>query len=213
MNVDGDLHEAVWIEGHNYTNFWQPLFYPNFLYCSKLGHSFENCRKRKTNYADKGKGKEGGITSNANPTTTHTTTKTTHQTGPIYKATGNLFTNIPSGNLENTMETGTSTENSTQGTKKASNTQAHTPLMLMNSFDVLNEDHADDNPVIQPANNEVTQSHIPETVVSPYSERSNAPSIPSTSTISIQQNSNNISVAPAPQKDDVDNSPSRQQSP
>ncbi|KAF5201373.1 hypothetical protein FRX31_009040 [Thalictrum thalictroides] len=108
MNVDGDLHEAVWIEGHKYTGFWQPLFYPNFLYCShcsKIWHSIKNCRKRKVINTDKGKGKDIVTTSNANPATTQTNTRITHQVGPIYRATGNLFSNMPSGSLENAIET------------------------------------------------------------------------------------------------------------
>ncbi|KAF5208160.1 hypothetical protein FRX31_002252 [Thalictrum thalictroides] len=163
MNVDGDLHEAVWIEGHNYAGLWQPLFYPNFLYCShcsKIGHSFENCRKRKANNVDKGKGKEGGTTTTANPTTTmNTAPKITHQNGPVYKATGNLFGSIPSGNLD----INTTSENPTQGNKNAGNTQPHTALMLSNVFDVLIEANTDNSSVIQPASIETTQGHNSET--------------------------------------------------
>ncbi|KAF5187778.1 hypothetical protein FRX31_022635 [Thalictrum thalictroides] len=214
MNVDGDMHEAVWIEGHNYTGFWQPLFYPNFLYCShcsKLGHSFENCRKRKTNIVDKGKGKEGDSTAFANPTTT--ATKNTNQTGPVYKATGNIFTNIPSGNLEKAMEVDNSTKDPTQGTKNTGNTQPHTALLLTNAFDILNEDHTDNISVIQPVTKETIQGQNPETAVSPHSERSNAPSNPSTSISPQQQTPNNICVDPTTQKDDANKSPSKQNSP
>ncbi|KAF5203168.1 hypothetical protein FRX31_007245 [Thalictrum thalictroides] len=143
----------------------------------------------------------------------NTVTKNTNQAGPVYKATENLFTNIPSGNLENAKETDTSPEDPTQGTKNAGNTQPHTALLLTNAFDILNEVHTDNNSVIQPASNETIQGHIPETVVSPHSERSNAPSIPSTSIIPQQQTPNKTCVGPTPQKNDAHKSPSKEHSP
>ncbi|KAF5204759.1 hypothetical protein FRX31_005655 [Thalictrum thalictroides] len=52
--------ESIWIEGPNYAGFWQKIFYPNFVYCShcsKFGHAWEQCFKRKENQ-NKQKGKD-----------------------------------------------------------------------------------------------------------------------------------------------------------
>ncbi|KAF5179846.1 hypothetical protein FRX31_030570 [Thalictrum thalictroides] len=102
MNIDEELQEAVWIEGHNYNGFWQPLFYPNFLYCShcsKIGHSFKNCRKRRA--MDKNKGKDTENDTQAVPLALPK--QPNHPRGTIhpkhaYKATGNLFPSTPTDN-------------------------------------------------------------------------------------------------------------------
>ncbi|KAF5195867.1 hypothetical protein FRX31_014546 [Thalictrum thalictroides] len=50
---------------------WQPIFYPNFLYCShcyKIRHSFENCYKRKKNKGPNGK---QALQSQGPPNSTH----------------------------------------------------------------------------------------------------------------------------------------------
>ncbi|KAF5181710.1 hypothetical protein FRX31_028703, partial [Thalictrum thalictroides] len=120
------------------------------------------------------KGKEGGSAPAANPTAMITAPKITHQNGPVYKATGNLFASIPSGNLDPTPEI------PTQVNKNTGNTQPHTTLMLSNAFDVLNENNTDNTVVIQPASIETTQDQITETAVIPHTEKSNAPSTPST---------------------------------
>ncbi|KAF5179139.1 hypothetical protein FRX31_031274, partial [Thalictrum thalictroides] len=60
MDIQNELPESIWIEGPNYTGFWQKIFYPNFVYCShcsKIGHAWEQCFKKKENQ-NKQKGKD-----------------------------------------------------------------------------------------------------------------------------------------------------------
>ncbi|KAF5186005.1 hypothetical protein FRX31_024408 [Thalictrum thalictroides] len=52
MNLQEEMPYSIWIEGANFSGFWQQITYPNFLYCSscaKIGHSWENCRHRRQN--------------------------------------------------------------------------------------------------------------------------------------------------------------------
>ncbi|KAF5196616.1 hypothetical protein FRX31_013797 [Thalictrum thalictroides] len=56
MDIQSDMPDSIWLEGPNYPGFWQKIFYPNFVYCSycsKIGHAWEQCNKRKTVAADK----------------------------------------------------------------------------------------------------------------------------------------------------------------
>ncbi|KAF5203794.1 hypothetical protein FRX31_006619, partial [Thalictrum thalictroides] len=58
VNIHEDLPTSIWLEGLNYPGFWQPIYYPNFLYCShcyKIGHSLANCYKKNGKPVDKGK--------------------------------------------------------------------------------------------------------------------------------------------------------------
>ncbi|KAF5206264.1 hypothetical protein FRX31_004152 [Thalictrum thalictroides] len=53
MDIQNDMPDSIWIEGPNYTGFWQKILYPNFVYCShcsKIGHAWEQCFKRKENH-------------------------------------------------------------------------------------------------------------------------------------------------------------------
>ncbi|KAF5179438.1 hypothetical protein FRX31_030975, partial [Thalictrum thalictroides] len=62
INIHEDLPTSIWLEGPSYPGFWQPIFYPNFLYCShcyKIGHSLDNCFKKNGRPVEKGKQKEG----------------------------------------------------------------------------------------------------------------------------------------------------------
>ncbi|KAF5190176.1 hypothetical protein FRX31_020237 [Thalictrum thalictroides] len=57
MNIHEDMPASLWIEGPNFPGFWQPIYYPNFLYCShcyKIGHSLQNCHKKNPHLADTG---------------------------------------------------------------------------------------------------------------------------------------------------------------
>ncbi|KAF5207465.1 hypothetical protein FRX31_002949 [Thalictrum thalictroides] len=58
MDIQSDMLDSIWLEGPNYLGFWQKIFYPNFVYCSycsKIGHAWKQCNKRKAVTADKQK--------------------------------------------------------------------------------------------------------------------------------------------------------------
>ncbi|KAF5198371.1 hypothetical protein FRX31_012042 [Thalictrum thalictroides] len=57
MNIHEEMPASLWIEGPNFPGFWQPIYYPNFLYCShcyKIGHSLQNCHKKNPQLAGTG---------------------------------------------------------------------------------------------------------------------------------------------------------------
>ncbi|KAF5193721.1 hypothetical protein FRX31_016692, partial [Thalictrum thalictroides] len=63
------MPDVIWIEGQNFSGFWQAFSYPNFLYCShcsKIGHSFEFCHKRRSPPKDN-EPQDGGLTNPVHP--------------------------------------------------------------------------------------------------------------------------------------------------
>ncbi|KAF5187950.1 hypothetical protein FRX31_022463, partial [Thalictrum thalictroides] len=102
MDLQYDLPDSFWLEGHGYEGYWQPLYFPGFLFCgfcSKTGHSLEFCRK-------KNPALQKEITKNRVPAVNRNkgtiqqpknsqATVNTKQNEGVYKATGKVFTEIP----------------------------------------------------------------------------------------------------------------------
>ncbi|KAF5202352.1 hypothetical protein FRX31_008061 [Thalictrum thalictroides] len=147
MDVQEVMQDKIWLESPIYGGFWQPLFYPNFLYCSHcstIGHSNEHCRKKNqplnenkinkgkniaTNPAPGNKGKD--ISTDPAPgNKENAQEQALLQVEPwkikkVYKPTGKLFTTYPS---SFTFESGEPSTLNASYNKATANENQHTSM-------------------------------------------------------------------------------------
>ncbi|KAF5177172.1 hypothetical protein FRX31_033241, partial [Thalictrum thalictroides] len=145
MNIHEEMPNSIWLEGPNYPGFWQPIYYPNFLYCShcyKMGHSLQNCNKKNPQQEKQAPGGQG-IGQNGKQ---QQGAWQTQKTKRVYKQVAN----------HNSHEAGTSRAKDAQG-QEVGDTQGLT-AETTNTFSVLNDINEDNESAEMVDNNERTDN-------------------------------------------------------